>query len=75
MSSQAQIVPSTRRTLAWHAKWLFASFAAALAMFLLAVLVSLPFVGWRLLDSYLEHRSIMFFLVVALAPLTYRWLK
>ncbi len=66
-----------KRSLLWHLKWLFACFAAAFALFLATLVVSLAFSGpafgeWW--SSPIGHIA-MFAVAVALSPLIYRRLR
>ncbi len=64
-----------QRTPLWYAKWVFASFAAAFCIFLLAFIASLPFIGTRLADIYLENRFLLFVVMVVVSPFVFRHLK
>ena len=64
-----------QRILLWYAKWVFASYAAAFCIFLLAFIISLPFVGTQLADMFLEHRFLLFLVMVAVSPFVFRHLQ
>ena len=65
----------SQRTLIWYAKWVFASYAAAFCICLLAFIVSLPFIGTQLADKFLEHRFLLFLVMAAVSPFIFRYLK
>ncbi|MBN8884597.1 MAG: hypothetical protein J0I77_02645 [Rudaea sp.] len=75
MNSQVQNAKAVKRTVLWYIKWAFASYAAALALFLVIFVASLPFVGTSFADAVFEHRAIFALIFVAVAPITFRFLK
>ncbi len=75
MNSQLVKAKPAKRNALWYVKWLFASYAAAIAIFLLALVVSLPFFGTLVADTVFEHRSILFVVMVVVSPVVYKFLK
>jgi hypothetical protein len=67
----------SKRGLLWHLKWLFACSAASFGLSLLAILVSLPFAGFALVEWWFKPQGslVMFLLAVAVSPLIYRRLR
>jgi len=67
-----------RRTAFWYVKWVLACYGAAFGIFLLALIVSLPFVGVRLADWVLlepSGRFGLFVVMLAVSPFIFKHLK
>jgi hypothetical protein len=75
MNSELVKAKPTKRNALWYLKWLFASYAAAIAIFLLALVVSLPFLGTRVADIVFEHRSILFIIMAVVSPVVFKFLR
>lgn len=58
----------------WYVKWTLASYAVAFGIFLLAFIVSLPFVGPALVDAVIEH-GVILVLVMLAVPVGFRFLR
>ena len=67
----------TQRGFSWYVKFVFACYAASFAVFLLAVVVGLPFGGFALAEWWFTPAGnlAMFAIAVAVSPFMYRWLR
>ena len=75
MNSELVKAKPIKRNALWHFKWLFASYATAIAIFLLALVASLPFLGTQVADVVFEHRSILFIVMVVVSPVVFKFLR
>jgi hypothetical protein len=68
--------PRTRGAL-WYLKWLFASYAAAFALFMLGVVLSLPFAGFEFAEFWFGPYggAAQVATALVLSPFIYRRLK
>ena len=75
MERQTGSPSPTARPILWYVKWMLAFYMAASGIFLLAFIVSLPFVGPALADAVLEHGFLFALVVLAAAPFIFRLIK
>lgn len=63
--------------IAWYLKWIFASYAAAFGLYLLASILLLPLVGYELLLSMTSPKGPIYLLglMVVTGPLIFKRLK
>jgi hypothetical protein len=73
MESGGKSAKAFSRTPFWYLKFIFASYAAAMALFMLAIIVSLPFGGPLVVGDH--SGVIMFCFFVVVSPLVFRYLR
>jgi hypothetical protein len=71
-----ELTSSSRRSLWWYVKFIFACQAAAFALWLLIAIVAMPFVGNKLFDMYFDGRAYLFLpLYLVCAPVVWKYLR